>query len=235
MPSGKTCAGPCPSRSALIHYNTPRVHNYQTGPDYASLAEEVPNLIGCKHVGSDVPEFLTLMAVRRSSATSQASTPARLSMMLGARGVYSWFTSFNPRYMLDWYDDIVASAGMQPSIARSACTPSARPSECSHGSGNLHGIINKAMGAASPFLVGTAVTRRPYLPVPAGAHCPIRAPGAGAVPGPAVEGVRTVVTRQRPGRAHTPGGCRRKARVRCHARLAASASYACMRSDSKNQ
>ena len=33
--------------------------------------------------------------------------------------------------------------------------------------GNLHGIVNKAMAAASPFLVETSwETRRPYLPVP---------------------------------------------------------------------
>ena len=33
------------------------------------------------------------------------------------------------------------------------------------GSGNLHGILNKGMGAVSPFLVGGKSTRRPYLPV----------------------------------------------------------------------
>jgi len=33
------------------------------------------------------------------------------------------------------------------------------------GSGNLHGILNKGMGAVSPFLVGGKRTRRPYLPV----------------------------------------------------------------------
>lgn len=30
---------------------------------------------------------------------------------------------------------------------------------------NLHGIVNKAMAAASPFLVEANRTRRPYLPV----------------------------------------------------------------------
>jgi len=32
-------------------------------------------------------------------------------------------------------------------------------------SGNLHGIVNKAMAAASPFLAPHTRTRRPYLPI----------------------------------------------------------------------
>jgi hypothetical protein len=28
--------------------------------------------------------------------------------MFWARDVYSWFVNFNPHYMLDWYDNIVA-------------------------------------------------------------------------------------------------------------------------------
>ena len=31
---------------------------------------------------------------------------------------------------------------------------------------NLHGIVGKALTAASPFLVPANRTRRPYLPVP---------------------------------------------------------------------
>ncbi|HVC83061.1 MAG TPA: hypothetical protein VNL35_21445, partial [Chloroflexota bacterium] len=34
------------------------------------------------------------------------------------------------------------------------------------GSGNLHGIVGKALSAASPFLVPANRTRRPYLPIP---------------------------------------------------------------------
>jgi dihydrodipicolinate synthase/N-acetylneuraminate lyase len=33
-----------PERFALIHYNTPRVHNYQRGPDYVKLLD-IPNLV----------------------------------------------------------------------------------------------------------------------------------------------------------------------------------------------
>jgi len=51
-----------PNWFALIHYNTPRVHNYQVGDDYAVPLREIPNLVGTKHVDSDVGEFLTLMA-----------------------------------------------------------------------------------------------------------------------------------------------------------------------------
>ncbi len=45
-----------PEGFALIHYNTPRVHNTQKGQDYAALQRKVPELVGTKHVGSSFPE-----------------------------------------------------------------------------------------------------------------------------------------------------------------------------------
>jgi 4-hydroxy-tetrahydrodipicolinate synthase len=97
-----------PESFALIHYNTPRVHNYQRGPDYAVLQGEISNLVGTKHVGSDFPEFLTLVseAPELSHFTSEhAFTPYTL---FGARGIYSWFVNFNAHYMVAWYDDLCA-------------------------------------------------------------------------------------------------------------------------------
>src|SRR5260370_40103673 len=79
-----------PDWFALIHYNTPRVHNYRRGPDYAVLAREIPNLVGTKHVGSDFPEFLALgsEATTLSHFTSELSfTPYTL---LVARRISSW-------------------------------------------------------------------------------------------------------------------------------------------------
>ena len=91
-----------PESFALIHYNTPRVYNYQHGPDYAVLAEQVPNLVGSKHVGADVPDFLTLIASTPHLSHFTGEHCFTPFMLLGARGVYSWPTSFNPRYVLDW-------------------------------------------------------------------------------------------------------------------------------------
>ncbi len=155
-----------PETFALVHYNTPRVHNYQHGSDYAALLKEVPNLVGTKHVGADVPDFLTLMAdaPELSHFTGEhAFTPFT---MMGARGVYSWFTSFNPRYMLEWYDDLANKRWEQAMQRQRRMHAFSRAKSILQGSGNYHGIINKAMGAASSFLVGENRTRRPYLAVP---------------------------------------------------------------------
>jgi 4-hydroxy-tetrahydrodipicolinate synthase len=153
-----------PDWFALIHYNTPRVHNYQRGPDYLALLD-IPNLVGTKHVGSDFPEFLTLLscAPQLSHFTGEhAMTPY---MMFGTRGVYSWLVNFNPRYVLDWYDDIVQGRWEQARHHQIRLHAFIQAKAILEGSGNLHAIVNKAMAAASPFLVETNRTRRPDLPV----------------------------------------------------------------------
>lgn len=155
-----------PESFALVHYNTPRVHNYQQGPDYTLLAQEVPNLIGSKHVGSSVPEFLTLMACapQLSHFTGEhAMTPF---MLFGARGVYSWFANFNARYMVQWYDDVSQQRWEQARAKQQRMHAFIMATSILLGTGNLHGIVGKALTAASSFLVPANRTRRPYLPVP---------------------------------------------------------------------
>jgi 4-hydroxy-tetrahydrodipicolinate synthase len=156
-----------PDRFALVHYNTPRVHNTQHGPDYAVLQSEVANLVGTKHVGRDFPEFADVVrsAPDLSHFTGEhAMTPF---MMFGARGVYSWFVNFNPRYMLEWYEDIQAGRFEAARHRQERMFSFIRAAEVLRGEGNLHGIVSKAMAAASPFLEGVNRTRRPYLPVSA--------------------------------------------------------------------
>ena len=155
-----------PDWFALVHYNTPRLHNYRRGPDYVQLLD-IPNLVGTKHVGSDFPEFLTLMASvpQLSHFTGEhAMTPY---LMFGARGVYSWFVNFNPRYMLDWYADIQDGRWDQARRRQERLHAFSQAKGLLEGSGNLHGIVGKAMSAASSFLVEANRTRRPYLAVPA--------------------------------------------------------------------
>jgi 4-hydroxy-tetrahydrodipicolinate synthase len=155
-----------PDWFALIHYNTPRVHNYQRGPDYAVLEETVPNLVGSKHVGADFPEFMTLMASSKklSHFTSEhAFTPYS---MFGARGVYSWFANFNAPYMVAWYDDIVNQRWESAIHRQKRLHDFILAKGFLDGTGNLHGIVGKAVSGASPFLIGANRTRKPYLPVP---------------------------------------------------------------------
>jgi 4-hydroxy-tetrahydrodipicolinate synthase len=154
-----------PETFALIHYNTPRVHNYQRGPDYAVLQREIPNLIGTKHVGGDFFEFLTLVsdAPELSHFTGEhAFTPYT---MFGARGIHSWFANFNARYMVDWYDDMRAGRWQEATHRQRRMHAFMRASEALHEGGNLHGVLGKAITACSPFLVANNRTRRPYLPV----------------------------------------------------------------------
>ena len=162
-----------PEWFALVHYNTPRLHNYRRGPDYVPLLD-IPNLVGTKHVGADFPEFLTLMASvpQLSHFTGEhAMTPY---MLFGARGVYSWFVNFNPRYMLDWYADIQNGRWEQAKQRQERLHAFGQAKGILEGSGNLHGIIGKAMSAASSFLVEANRTRKPYLAVPAEAVAEFR-------------------------------------------------------------
>jgi 4-hydroxy-tetrahydrodipicolinate synthase len=155
-----------PDWFALVHYNTPRVHNYQLGPDYAVLAQDVPNLIGSKHVGSSVPEFLTLMACapQLSHFTGEhAMTPFS---MLGACGVYSWFANFNAAYMVEWYEDLSSGRWKEAVARQQRMHAFILATSVLLGTGNLHGIVGKAVTAASAFLVPANRTRRPYLPIP---------------------------------------------------------------------
>ncbi|MDB5076242.1 MAG: dihydrodipicolinate synthetase [Chloroflexi bacterium] len=155
-----------PDWFALIHYNTPRVHNYQRGSDYAVLAQEIPNLVGTKHVGSDFPEFMALVtdAPTLSHFTSEhAFTPYTL---FGARGIYSWFVNFNARYMVEWYDDMVHERWDLAKHRQQRMHAFMKAMNIFHDSGNLHGIVGKAVTASSSFLVPANRTRRPYLAIP---------------------------------------------------------------------
>jgi len=155
-----------PEWFALIHYNTPRVHNYQRGPDYALLQQAIPNLIGTKHVGADFPEFLTLMkdAPQLSHFTGEhAFMPYT---MFGARGIYSWFVNFNARYMVEWYEEMQHEHWDLAQHRQQRMHSFMQAAQILHGSGNSHGIVGKAVTATSPFLVSANRTRRPYLPIP---------------------------------------------------------------------
>jgi 4-hydroxy-tetrahydrodipicolinate synthase len=158
-------AAAVPADFGLIHYNTPRVHNYQHGADYAVLAELVPNLIGTKHTSGSFPEFLALMQAAPQLAHFTGDHALVPFMMFGARGVNTWFTSFNAPYMVDWYRECLAGNWEAARYRQRRIHAFGALKHTVFGKGNYHGIINKGTAAASNFLVGSHRTRRPYLPV----------------------------------------------------------------------
>lgn len=155
-----------PETFAFIHYNTPRVHNYQYGPDYATLLRDVPNLVGTKHVGSDFGEFQTLVAEAPELAHFTGEHAFTPYTMFGARGIHSWFGNFNARYMVEWWELMMAGQWEQARERQQRMHAFMHASKIFHEGGNLHGIIGKAITACSPFLISANRTRRPYLPVP---------------------------------------------------------------------
>jgi dihydrodipicolinate synthase/N-acetylneuraminate lyase len=155
-----------PEWFALVHYNTPRVHNTQQGSDYARLQADIPNLIGTKHVGSDVGEWLSLVAEAPELSHFTGEHAYTPFVFLGARGIYSWFANFNPRYLLDWWELMQRGYWEEARARQMRLHAFMRASSILHADGNLHGIVGKALSAASDFLVSANRTRRPYLPVP---------------------------------------------------------------------
>ena len=155
-----------PERFALVHYNTPRVHNYQlrtrlcrAGPGGAE-----PDRHQARRV--NVTEFMTLMACapELSHFTGEhAMTPYTL---FGARGVYSWFANFNAAYMVAWYEDLTRQRWEQARHRQERMHALILAADLLRGPGNLHGIVGKALSSASPFLVVGNHTRRPYSPIP---------------------------------------------------------------------
>jgi dihydrodipicolinate synthase/N-acetylneuraminate lyase len=130
------------------------------------LLREVPNLIGTKHVGSDIVEFQTLVAAAPELAHFTGEAAFAPFTMFGAGGIYSWFSNFNARYMVEWWELMITGKWEQARERQRRMHAFMAASEIFHEGGNLHGILGKAITACSPFLIPSNRTRRPYLPVP---------------------------------------------------------------------
>jgi 4-hydroxy-tetrahydrodipicolinate synthase len=154
-----------PDWFGLIHYNTPRAHNYQHGLDYAELLKRIPNLIGTKHVGSDIPDFLTLVAASGELSHFTGEHAMTPFMFLGAKGIYSWFANFNAPYLVEWYAAIEAGDWDEARSRQTRMHAFIKATAPLLEGGNLHGIVGKAITAASPFLIPANRTRKPYLPI----------------------------------------------------------------------
>jgi 4-hydroxy-tetrahydrodipicolinate synthase len=154
-----------PAEFELVHYNTPRVHNTQCGRDYARLVSFVPGLCATKHVGQDVVAFGEL--VREAPMLSHLVVDETYGYFApyGAAGVCSWFANFNPKFMIEWHADAVAGNWESVFARQRRMLEFTAAAAMLEADGSLHGIVGKAISQASDFLVPTAHTRRPYLPV----------------------------------------------------------------------
>jgi hypothetical protein len=67
--------------------------------------------------------------------------------------------------MVAWYDDLVNGRWEAAMHRQKRMHAFSLAKEILAGSGNLHGIIGKAVNSTSAFLTTSNRTRRPYLPV----------------------------------------------------------------------
>jgi dihydrodipicolinate synthase/N-acetylneuraminate lyase len=155
-----------PETFGLIHYQSPRLPSALAPADYVRLADAIPNLLGSKHTGRVFPDFLTLRQTTPHLAHFTVDDVLTPFALAGARGDYSWFVNFNPRYMLTWYGHCEAGRWDEAARCQERFHRFLRLKREVLGTQQLHGIANKAVAAASAFLVPHVGTRRPYLPVP---------------------------------------------------------------------
>jgi dihydrodipicolinate synthase/N-acetylneuraminate lyase len=155
-------------RAQWIHYNTPRCHVRMTGADYRDLAAQYPEqFIGTKLGTQNFYELSETIAASPNVAHFVTDFMTLPAMLLGARGVYSFWVNSLPRWQRQLVDHCLArrwddAAPLQlkfnhweqrcvePVVAR----------------GYLHGIIGRARAAAAGFLDDSGVCREPYGPVP---------------------------------------------------------------------
>jgi dihydrodipicolinate synthase/N-acetylneuraminate lyase len=154
-----------PESFGLVHYNTPKMPNYLVGPDYATLLDQIPNLVGTKYVGADVVEFGAL--VRHAPTLSHFVGEHSFGFLApyGATGIYSWFANFNPEYVLAWHAEALAGNWTEVARRQTRMLEFIEASAMLTEGGHEHAAIAKALASASDFLVPTVATRKPYLPI----------------------------------------------------------------------
>lgn len=159
-------AAAVPEWFGLIHYNTVRCPNYLGAADYRVFADRIPNLVGVKQTTRDVVEFGDLVETVPELAHFTGEHALTPFAACGAVGVYSWFANVNARYMVEWYQDIVARRWERCIERQKRMNAFIREVAITFGAaGNLHGVIGKALTASSTFLVPSNRTRRPYLAI----------------------------------------------------------------------
>jgi 4-hydroxy-tetrahydrodipicolinate synthase len=151
-----------------IHYNTQRAHVRMTGASYLRLSARFPEqFIGTKLGTQNFVELSEIIGATPHLAhfvTDYAVVPG---LMLGGRGVYSFWVNSLPRWHRRLIDCCLAhkwdeAMRMQLKFNQWECTCVEPLVE----QGYLHGVIGKARCAAAGFLQDDGFTRAPYLPMP---------------------------------------------------------------------
>ena len=150
-----------PDDFGLIHYNQPRLPNLMNGKSYRPLVERFGKLIGTKFAVDDASLFVESAHLNPSLPHLCGETDMTPMMMLGAKGVCSWFTNVNPRYMVDWYDDCVAGRWEVANGRQMRMLEFSRFKKSVFGVGARAAVVNKALLAAVGFLEGTQTVRAP--------------------------------------------------------------------------
>jgi dihydrodipicolinate synthase/N-acetylneuraminate lyase len=160
-------SGAVPDSFGLIHYNTPRQQHVLGAADYKHLENRFPKVIGSKYPQNAADTFIDVVANAPKLSFFVAEPVMTPFYLLGARGCNSWMTGYNPKFMLDWWDELSAQK-WDAALARNrrmvAFTQMALATLSE--TGNYHGIFTKAVAAASPFLLHRSrYSRKPYMPV----------------------------------------------------------------------
>ena len=151
-----------------IHYAHPRSQPTLTGTDYARLAQRFGDqLIGTKIAGAfDVFQLTEILANAPMLAHQVGDPTLAVGMMLGACGNCSYWTNTLPGWSRRYMDACLA----QDWSAASAYHKKLIQWQCEHvvpllNAGYRHGIVGRALGELSGFLVAGSDTRAPYQPV----------------------------------------------------------------------
>ncbi len=156
-----------PDTFGLIHYNTPRQQHVLGAGDYGHLERTFPKVIGSKYPQNAVDTFMDVTAHAPALSFFAGETVLAPLFQLGARGCNSWMIGYNPKFMLDWWDDLINSRWDDANAKNRRLVAFAQMlSGTMSETGNFHGIITKAVAAASPFLLHhNRYSRAPYMPV----------------------------------------------------------------------
>jgi len=152
-----------------VHYNNPNSKTVLTGEDYARLSAVYPDqFVGSKQGTTDLLQLAEIIGESPKLAHFVVDYTVAPGLILGARGVYSYWVNTLPDWERRWVDaclngDWTAGWQMQMRLwqwERSYVAPLRR-------AGYRHGVIGKARAALSGFLEDAGYTRAPYYTVQA--------------------------------------------------------------------
>lgn len=151
-----------------IHYAHPRAGPVLSAADYRRLMDRHPQqLIGTKLGWADQTQLAEIILGSPQLSHFVVDPIMLPGMMLGARGCCSYWVNTLPR----WQRRYMGLCLEQRWDDARQCHEKLLTWELTHiaplrAAGHLHGIISKARGALSGFLIDSGYTQPPYHPIP---------------------------------------------------------------------